>query len=243
MRHALLIIFFCLFGSAAFAQQVVSLDPSALSYEPRLVTLRGCGFAIGLDPGWSHRTQNKGSGKIEHAIKSPGVVAGAVGRFVDEFVTSGTTISITCERADPSSDRGRTAYNKTMADGMRSSYASEGSRPSSVSAAKYGPFRNGYKFDWQTVSQHERFGKLAAINGNVFAHAGDTRVTIFYRQGGYAGPANATRIAAGTVIPASRSTHVKITKPIMQMSSGAMFAVRTLDMERRFIDDILRTIR
>lgn len=238
-------IFLCfsLFTAVAFAQQVISLDPSALQYAPRLVALRGCGFAIGIDPSWSHKVRNKGRGKVEHSISAPGAMPGAVGKFNDEFVTAGTDIAITCEQADPSSERGRTAYNKTLANGMRSSYVADGHSASSVSQARYGSLRNGYQFDWRTVSPHQRFGNLTAINGNIFAHAGDVRISIFYRQGGFSGPRDAVRIAAGTVIPASRATHVKITSPIVRMASGAMLSVRTLDMERRFIATVLATIR
>ncbi len=233
----------CLLGGHANAQQVVSLDPSSVAYRPQLLALRGCGFAIGVDPSWSHKVSG-GGGETKHTFASEGQVQGAIGTFVDEFVTSGLDMTITCEQADPSSDKGRTAYNRTMADGMRTSYLSgDASSVSSVKRAAYGPFRNGYQFEWTTASNHDRFGTLTATNGNVFAHVGDTRVTIFYRQGGYAGPRNAKKIPAGTVIQASRATQVKITSPLVMMESGAMFAQRSLAMERRFIATVLSTIQ
>ena len=233
----------CLLGGHANAQQVVSLDPSAVAYSPRLLSLRGCGFAIGVDPSWSHKVSG-GGGETKHTFASEGQIPGAIGTFVDEFTGPRLDMTITCEQSEPTSDKGRTAYNRTLADGMRSSYAAGGaSSVSSVKRASFGPFRNGYQFEWTTASNHDRFGTLTATNGNVFAHVGDTRVTIFYRQGGYAGPRNAKKIPAGTVIQASRATQVKITSPLVMMDSGAMFPVRSLAMERRFMTTVLGTIQ
>src|SRR5690606_12688382 len=116
---------------------------------PDLKSLRGCGFAIGIDPSWTHKVSNR-NGKIEHSIIGHPVPEGA-NRLFEGFYGSTVHVTVTCDVDRPSSDKGQTAYNKTLADGMRGSYASQGMSPiSAVSRANYGPFRNGYKFDWGT---------------------------------------------------------------------------------------------
>jgi hypothetical protein len=240
MLRFMLVALFGLWANFSVAQQIVPIDPSAIQYQPRLLALRGCGFSIGIDPSWSHKSRNR-NGKVEHTLLVHNLPPGAFGSLVDEFVGPITNIVITCEQAEPSSNSGRTAYNTVMVS-MRDDAVAAGKKSvSRVTKAAYGPFQNGLQYSWDSSSAVDG-GIHKSISGNIFAHVGDTRVHVWYLQGSTV-PSDARKLPAGTVVEASRAAHAKLTSPFNAKPSGAMFAIRTLEMERWFMATVFSTIQ